>query len=410
MLMLNCLSSLSHLEMNWATLLIILAAMANCSFSCQISAPEIVLRELHGGCNTNHKSRHPDCVAAMHRFCNRVSYPSTLAGIKMGISREHANQRIGMSCLRPHWGGDVSISELRRHHGGCSLHKSQHRDCLAAIHRYCKSRFGSAFAGMSQEVGHGVLGVRCFRSTRKESVPVTVLRQHHYWCTFPNSDSDNCFAAANRWCNSFGYSGGITQEVGNSHMTVACYNAQFSNDVFVQRISDFYTAQRRVNRVCNVNFDISRGTISSRPELLSSQLYNNIGSSVPLTSRFDVSKKVTETNSFTHGHQFTIGVSTKVSVQLPYVSGGVTISSSSTRQVSFTQENSKTITYTHQSSVTVPPGHAILKRAIITRASLTVPWTGRVVNGLGAVKPISGQWNGVDTYNLRVVQTDVMNI
>lgn len=408
--MLNCLSSLSPLEMNWGTLLIILAAMANCSFSCQISAPEIVLSELHSGCNTDHKSRHPDCVAAMHRFCNRVTYPSTLAGIKMGISREHINQRIGMSCLRPHWGGDVSISELRQHHGGCSLHKSQHRDCLAAIHRYCSSRFGSRFAGMSQEVGNGVLGVRCFRSTRKESVAVTVLQHHHRGCTFPNSDSGPCFAAANRWCNSFGHSGGITQEVGNSHMTVACYNAQFSNDVFVRRILDFYTAQRRVNRVCNVNFDISRGTVSSKPELLSSQLYNNIDSSVPLTSSFDVSKAVTRTNSFTHGHQFTIGVDTQVSVKLPFVSAGVTISSSSTREVSFTQVNSETITYKHHSSVTVPPGHAILKKAIITRAKLNVPWTGRVVNGLGAVKSISGQWNGVDTYNLQVVQRDVMNI
>lgn len=329
MLMLNCLSSLSPLEMNWGTLLIILAAMANCSFSCQISAPEIVLSELHSGCNTDHKSRHPDCVAAMHRFCNRVTYPSTLVGIKMGISREHINQRIGMSCLRPHWGGDVSISELRQHHGGCSLHKSQHRDCLAAIHRYCSSRFGSRFAGMSQEVGNGVLGVRCFRSTRKESVAVNVLQHHHRGCTFPNSDSGPCFAAANRWCNSNSHSGGITQEVGNSHMTVACYNAQFSNDVFVRRILDFYTAQRRVNRVCNVNFDISRGTVSSKPELLSSQLYNNIDSSVPLTSSFDVSKAVTRTNSFTHGHQFTIGVDTQVSVKLPFVSAGVTISSSS---------------------------------------------------------------------------------
>ena len=263
---------------------------------------------------------------------------------------------------------------------------------------------------MSQEVGNGVLGVRCFRSTRKESVPVSVLQRHHRWCTFPNSDSDNCFAAANRWCNSFRYSGGITQEVGNSHMTVACYNAQFSNDVFVRRISDFYAAQRRVSTVCNVNFDISRGTLHSRPELLSSQLYNNIDSSVPLTSTFDVSKTITKTNSFTHGHQFTFGVDTQVSVQLPYVSVSGTISSSTTRQVSFMRENSETVTYTHSSSVTVPPGHAILKKAIITRASLNVPWTGRVVNGLGAVKTIHGWWKGVDTYNLQVVQTDVMDM
>ena len=397
--------------MNWATIIIILAAMANCSLSCQVSAPEVVLSELHSGCNTNRRSRHPDCVAAMHRFCNRVTYPPTLAGTKMGISREHANQRIGMSCLQAHWGGDVSISELQRHYGGCTLQKSQHRDCLSAIHRYCRSRFGSAFAGMSQEVGSGVLGVRCFRSTRKESISATTLQLHHPWCTYPNSDTDDCFAAANRWCNSFGYSGGITQEVGNSRMTVACYNAQFSNDVFVQRISDFYTAQRRINNICNVSFSISQGRITqSSSELLSTQVYNNIDSSVPKTSTFDVSERITETNRFTHGHQFTFGGNTQVSVQLPYVSASGTISSSPTRQVSFTRENSKTVTYTHRSSVTVPPGHAILKTAKITRASLNVPWTGRVVNGLGAVKTIHGRWNGVDTYNLQIVQRDVVNI
>ena len=395
--------------MHWATIIIILAAMANCSLSCQVSAPEVVLSELHSGCNTNSRSRHPDCVAAMHRFCNRVTYPPTLAGTKMGISREHRNQRIRMSCLQAHWGGDVSISELQRHHGGCTLQKSQHRDCLAAIHRYCRSRFGSAFAGMSQEVGSGVLGVHCFRSTRKESVSATTLQRHHPWCTYPNSDTDGCFSAANRWCNSFGYSGGITQEVGNSRMTVACYNAQFSNGVFVQRISDFYTAQRRINNICNVSFSISQGRITqSSSELLSTQVYNNIDSTVPLSGTFELSKRVTETNRFTHGLQFTTGTNTHVSAQLPQVSAGVITSTSSNHRVSLTQQNLHTITHTHRSSVTVSPGHVIFKGATLTRVNLNVPWTGWAVNALGAVKSISGQWSGVSTY-FRVVQTDMMN-
>ena len=402
--------------MNWATFLILaalasLAALANCSLSCQVSAPQIVLRELHSGCNTDRRSRHPDCVAAMHRFCNRVTYPPTLAGIKMGISREHTNQRIGMSCLQAHWGGDVRISVLQRHHSGCTLQRSQHRDCLAAIHRYCTSRFGSVFAGMSQEVGHGVLGVRCFRSTRKQSVSATILQQRHRWCVYPNSDSDRCFAAASRWCSSFGYSGGITQEVGNSHMTVACYSAQFSNDVFVQRISDFYTAQRRINNICNVSFAISQGRITqSNSELLSTQMYNNIDYNVPLSTTFDLSKslRVNETNRFTHGQQLTFGANTHVSVRLPRVSAGAITSTSSNQRVSLTRQNSRTITYTHHSSVTVPSGHVIFKGATLIKANLNVPWTGRAVNALGAVRSISGQWTGVSTY-FRVVQMDMMN-
>ena len=62
---------------------------------------------------------------------------------------------------------------------------------------------------------------------------------------------------------------------------------------------------------------------------------------------------------------------------------------------------------THTSSVSVPTGHAIVKKVTITKTTLTVPWTGRVVNGLGAVKAIHGQWNGVSTNNFQILQTDV---
>lgn len=193
-------------------------------------------------------------------------------------------------------------------------------------------------------------------------------------------------------------------------MTVACYNAEFSNDVFVKRISDFYAAQQRIN-ICNVRFTVNQGRVlHSGPELLLVKMYDNSGSSVALTGKFELSKTITETNSFTHQHQVTLGVDAQVSVNLPFVSAGIIVSSSSSHSVSLTRENSKAVTYTYSSSVNVPSGHAIVKRATITRATLSVPWTGTVVNGLGAVKSISGQWTGIDTYNLRVVQTDVMQM
>ena len=392
--------------MKWAIPLVILAATVNCSFqlSCEISVPEIVLSELVGSCDTNSKSRTLECTSAMHRFCNNATYPPNLAGIKLGVSKEHTNQRIGMSCLQAHWGGDVGIAELQRHHSGCTMQKSQHRDCLSAIHQYCSGRFGSAMAGMSQEIGSGVLRVLCFKSTRKESVPINILRQLHSGCTY--SDSDNCFAAASRWCSSFGFSGGITQEVGNSLMTVACYNAEFSNDVFVQRISDFYSAQRRI-KICNVNFTIDQGRIlKSVPEELSLKVYDNSGSRVPLTSTFEVSKVITETNHFTHEHLVNLGVSAPVSVYLPFYSADINVSAFPT-SVDLMRENSKSIPYTHTSSVSVPAGYAIVKKVTITTTTLTVPWTGRVVNGLGAVTAIHGQWNGVSTNNFQILQTDV---
>ena len=137
-------------------------------------------------------------------------------------------------------------------------------------------------------------------------------------------------------------------------------------------------------------------------------MYNNIDSTVPLSGTFELSKRVTETNRFTHGLQFTTGANTHVSAQLPQVSAGVITSTSSNHRVSLTQQNLHTITHMHRSSVTVSPGHVIFKGATLTRATLNVPWTGWAVNALGAVKSISGQWSGVSTY-FRVVQTDMMN-
>lgn len=137
-------------------------------------------------------------------------------------------------------------------------------------------------------------------------------------------------------------------------------------------------------------------------------MYNNIDSSVPLSGTFELSKRVNEMNRFTHGQQLTFGANTHVSVRLPRVSAGAITSTSSNQRVSLTQQNSHTITYTHRSSVTVPSGHVIVKGATLTKANLNVPWTGRAVNALGAVRSISGQWTGASTY-FRVVQTDMMN-
>ena len=114
----------------------------------------------------------------------------------LGVSREHTNGRIGMSCIRSKWSGNVPVSTLQRYHGGCNAGKSQHRDCLAAIHRYCMATLGgNRFAGTSLEVpSSSTLYVKCFETPCKEHVRNDVLAAQHSGCTFPNSDSDNCYA------------------------------------------------------------------------------------------------------------------------------------------------------------------------------------------------------------------------
>ena len=374
---------------------------------CGVSAPQVTLSELHPGCSSNSRNRHPDCVAAIHHFCGRVTYPTTMT--TLGVSREHINGRIGMSCIRSQWSGNVPISTLQQHHSGCTASKSQHRDCLAAIHRYCQATLGGTqYAGTSQEVG-SALYVKCFQTPRKETVRHDVLSSRHSGCTFPNSDSDNCFSAASRWCVFLGYSGGITQEVNTNGVTVACYNAEFTNDVFISRINDFFLAERRAARVCSFNFDINHGAILSQtPQFLKTETYDNRASSIPLHSNFQVSKEVTEISSFTHSHSFTIGAEISVSTRLPFFGGSdITLSASATSGVSLTSETRKTSSYSTSSSVEVPAGEGIVKEAIVQKATLSVPWTATITNGLGAAATISGQWRGVSTFNFRVTQEDI---
>ena len=329
----------------------------------------------------------------------------------LGVSREHINDRIGMSCVRSRWSGNVAISTLQSHHGGCNAGKSQHRDCLAAIHRYCKATLGgSQFAGTSQEIpSSNALYVKCFETPRKEHVRHDVLAARHSGCRFPSSDSDNCYAAASRWCVSLGHSGGITQEVNTQGVTVACYNAEFTNDVFINHVNDFYVAERRVAQICSFNFEINRGTIVSQtPQYLKTETYDNRASSVPLHSNFQVSKQISESNSFTHSHSYTIGAEISVSVKFPFFGGSnIRLSTSATSGVSLTRTTMKTSSYSTQSPVEVPAGEGIVKEAIVQKATLNVPWSATIINGLGAAATIGGQWRGVSTFNFRVTQEDI---
>ena len=247
-----------------------------------------------------------------------------------------------MSCVKSHWSGDVDIAVLKQHQAACDIAKSQNAGCLSAITRYCVTRFGQSFTGISQEVGTTSLQVHCFLSTRKEYVRHEVLSSYHSGCRFPYSDSQDCFAAVSRWCSSFGHSGGITQEVNAAYMLVACYNSEFRGDVFVQRTLDFYAAQRRINSVCNLDFLVDQGQIlGTTSEILSAKLYDNSQSCVPLTETFEGSTAVTETNSFTNHNNLTYGDGATVSANLPLFAGiNITTSTSAIRGVTLT-ENSK---------------------------------------------------------------------
>ena len=72
-----------------------------------------------------------------------------------------------------------------------------------------------------------------------------------------------------------------------------------------------------------------------------------------------------------------------------------------------TSETSKTSSYNTSSSVEVSAGEGVVKEAFVQEATLSVPWTATVINGLGAEATIGGQWRGTNAFNFRVEQEDI---
>ena len=97
-----------------------------------------------------------------------------------------------------------------------------------------------------------------------------------------------------------------------------------------------------------------------------------------------------------------------VSVRYPVFDGSsINTSTSSTVTSILTGQTMQTKSYTAQSCVEVPAGEAIVKEASVQQATLDVPWSARIISGLGVASTIHGQWSGVSTYNFQVTQRDI---
>ena len=389
-------------------LLLSLGFIASVSCRCDVSAPEQTLAEQVPGCNSRHRTRTTDCVLAMDKFCNKTSFPGSIT--TFGASREHDTNKVSMSCVRSAWSGWVPAEEAFRSYGHCRIDKTQHRDCLIAIHRYCRRHAGNAAGGIIGRVGQNQVEVHCFRAARKETVSNAVLQGLNLSYNPPFVETDHGFSAVSRFCNRYyGHSGGIPVEVYPDHVTVACYDAEFSGDVFIHRTADFYRTMLQANEVCQVDFDIPRAEIlNNTPDLLNSEVYDNRNSDTILESSFEVSKEVTEISSFSFATSLTLGVESTFRVGIPFIaSGTVRVSSSFTASQSLTRENQITKRYVQTSPVHVPPGTRIVKEAKITTSRLQVPWTAQVINGLGSIRLIHGMWNGVSTHDLHINQRNI---
>jgi hypothetical protein len=191
--------------------------------------PEATLKSLHPGCDDESKSQTPDCVAAIHRFCE-----NSVKGA--GISQEVGSNVFGVACFTPTSYGDVSLTELAGQHPGCNAESlSRSPDCVSAIHRVCAASSPGG-AGVSQEVGAGVLGVACFTPSWYGDVSLDALSSKHPGCNgLEKSQQGECMAAVHRWCADSGLGGaGLVQEVGNGVFGVACFQPSSYGDVKIR--------------------------------------------------------------------------------------------------------------------------------------------------------------------------------
>ena len=185
-------------------------------------------KKLHlylGGCNSVQKSRSPDCVAAMHRFCNdKCSWCG-------GVSRELGDNVFGVICFESnsHY---VSIQELQTYNSLCHVGISQSNDCISAIHHWCEAS-GFGRVGIAQEVEDDRLFLRCFEATWYGTVNIHDLRNQHGGCNNVSKGSNaNCVAAIHRWCSANGWgSHGLAQDFGNGVISVACFDSFWHGNV-----------------------------------------------------------------------------------------------------------------------------------------------------------------------------------
>ena len=203
----------------------------------KIQIPEEGLKAFHNGCTSNKLTRSSHCVAAMHRFCNKIVFPSPHIkppqGQLVGISRETMNNRIGVSCVVSKSIANINVNVLKNK---CTTSLSQAPQCLIGIHRFCQKKFGQNFVGISQEIPNkNDLTTACFKSSKKQLVPIKQLRMRNHECkNIAQWYTDHCFSAASRWCIDQGFSGGITQEASKGKVLVACYVSVYSGDVPIQ--------------------------------------------------------------------------------------------------------------------------------------------------------------------------------
>ncbi|KAJ1211554.1 hypothetical protein NDU88_006912 [Pleurodeles waltl] len=174
-----------------------------------------------------------------------------------------------------------------------------------------------------------------------------------------------------------------------------------------------FTRDRTLKSIVTFDFQPEVGKIlSTVPEVVAQQVYDNKNSTSTLNSVFSFNKTISSESSFSHAHGITIGVDADVSFKtgIPFIAEGevkIGISASTTHNWSFNEVNKTETTYTMSQTFQVAPGKAVRQKAVLQKAKLTIPYVAKIRTLFNYEVDMKGTWEGVTYFNLSVVQEDV---
>ncbi|XP_069488446.1 tachylectin-2-like [Ambystoma mexicanum] len=174
-----------------------------------------------------------------------------------------------------------------------------------------------------------------------------------------------------------------------------------------------FTRDKTIKSVVSLDFQPDVGEVlSTVPEVVAQQVYDNKKSTSPLNATFTFSKTYAVESAFSHEHGFTMDAEAELSftVGVPFIAEGgfkIAISTSTAHNWSFAKVNRTETQFSMSQTFQVDPGKAVCQKAVVQKAKLIVPYVAKFRTLFDSEVTIQGTWEGATYFNLNVVQEDV---
>jgi hypothetical protein len=186
-----------------------------------------------------------------------------------------------------------------------------------------------------------------------------------------------------------------------------------SDTQLVQKGLIWFANSRTIVEILEFYWNLDQAKVlSTAPEIIATETYDNSKSQIPLRTKFSFTKEITNTSTFSeqHGFEIKVGVETKFKAGIPGLAENETtvkLDASTTNTWQIGGENKTTQSYTRESDVEVPAFKRMQRVASVTKGNLDVPYRAKIRAGDGSIQWLEGTWMGVSTINLLEKQVDI---